>query len=96
MDRSRHKTTKNLEGFHVDRFINNRFFKYLNELKDQIFQVEMSKTRIQHKEPIIVWFFILLYAKVTMWQLKNIFLSSFCDTNKYEMIEMDTESLLGT
>ena len=79
----------------MDRFINNRFFKSLNELKDQIFEVEMSKTRNEHKEPIIVGFFILLYAKITMLQLKNIFLSSFCDTNKYELIEMDTESLLG-
>ena len=80
----------------MDRFINNRFFKSLNELKDQIFEVEMSKTRNEHKEPIIVGFFILLYAKITMLQLKNIFLSSFCDINKYELIEMDTESLLGT
>ena len=80
----------------MDRFINNRFFKSLNELKDQIFEVEMSKTCIEHKKLIIVGFFILLYDKITMLQLKNIFLSSFCDTNKYELIEMDTESLLGT
>ena len=80
----------------MDRFINNRFFKSLNELKNQIFEVEMSKTRIEHKEPIIVGFFILLYIKISMLQLKNIFLSSFFDTNKYELIEMDTESLLGT
>ena len=47
----------------------------------------MSKTRIAHKAPIIVGFFILLYARITMLQLKNNFLSSFCDTNKYELIK---------
>ena len=71
MDRSRHTTTKYLKGSHVDKFIDNSFFKSLNELKDQIFEVEMSKTRIEHKEPIIVGFFILLYAKITMFQLKT-------------------------
>ena len=56
----------------------------------------MSKTRIEHKEPIIVGFFILQYAKLTMLQflkLKYNFFSSFCDPNKYELIEMDTDSL---
>ena len=71
MDRSRHMTTKYLKGSHVDKFINNRFFKSLNELKDQIFEVEMSKTRIEHNEPITVGFFILLNAKITMFQLKT-------------------------
>ena len=35
-------------------FFNNRFFKSHNELKDQIFEVGMSKTSIEHKEPIFL------------------------------------------
>ena len=93
MDRSQHTTTKYLKGSHVDQFINNGFFKSLNELKDQIFEVRMSQTRFENKEPIIVGIFILLYTKITMLQIKNIFLYSFCDPNKYELIEMDTDSL---
>ena len=65
----------------------------MNELPEQIYEVEMSKTRIEHKEPIIVGFFILQYAKLTMLQLKYNFFSPFCDKNKYELIEMDTDSL---
>ena len=92
MDRSRHTNTKYVKGSQVDKFINNRFFKTMNELPEQIYEVQMSKTRIEHKEPIIVGFFILQYAKLTMLQLKYNFFP-FCDKNKYEIIEMDTDSL---
>ena len=93
MDRSRHTNTKYVKGSQVDKFINNRFFMTMNELPEQIYQVEMSKSRIDHKKPIIVGFFILQYAKLTMIQLKYDFFSHFCDKNKYELIEMDTDSL---
>ena len=85
MDRSRHTNTKYVKGSQVNKFINNRFFKTMNELPEQIYEVEMSKSRIDHKEPIIVGFFILQYAKLTMLQLKYNFFSPFCDKNKYEV-----------
>ena len=48
-----------------------------------MFEVEMYKTRIELKDPIIVGIFILLYAKNIMLHLSN----------KFELIEMDTDSL---
>ena len=53
----------------------------------------MSKTRIEHKETIDDGFFILQYANLTLSQLKYNSFSSFCDPNKYEFIEMDTNIL---
>ena len=53
----------------------------------------MSKTRIEHREPIIVGFFMLEYAKITMSEVKYHFLSSIGDPNKYELNEIDTDSL---
>ena len=53
----------------------------------------MVKPEVNHKEPIIVGFFILQYAKLTMLQLFYNFLQLFCDSQKYELIEMDTDSL---
>ena len=47
MDRSWHTSTKYV------KFINNRFFQFLNELPDHIYELEMSKVRIEHKEPIV-------------------------------------------
>ena len=93
MDRSRHTTTKYVRGPQVDKFINNRFCKTLNELPEEIYEVELNKTRIIHKEPLLFGFFILQYAKLTMLQLKYNFFSTFCDNNKYELSEKDTDSL---
>ena len=53
----------------------------------------MVKSEVNHKEPIIVGFFILQYAKLTMLQLFYNFFQLFCDSQKYELIEMDTDSL---
>ena len=47
MDCSRHTNTntyENLKGSHVDKFINKKFFKSLNELPGQIYEVEINKT----------------------------------------------------
>ena len=65
----------------------------MNELPEQIYEVKMSRIPIEHKEPIFVGFFILQYAKLTMLQIKYNFFSSFCDPNKYELIEMDSNGL---
>ena len=57
MDRSRHINTKYVKGPQVDKFLNNRYFKTLNELPDKIYEVESNKTRIIQKEHLIVVFF---------------------------------------
>ena len=93
MDRSQHTNIKFVKGSQVDKFFKTSFFKSLYELPDQIYVVDMSKTGIERREPIIVGFFVLLYAKITMLQVKYNFLSSVCDPNKYELIELDTDSL---
>ena len=53
-------------------------------------------SQVNHKEPIIVGFFILQYAKLTMLQLFYNFFQLSCYSQKYELIEMDTDSLYMT
>ena len=53
----------------------------------------MAKAEIEQREPIIVGFFILQYAKLRMLGLYYNFFDRFCDVNKFEELEMDTESL---
>ena len=93
MDRSKHTETKYVIGSHVDKIINNQFFKNMNELPYNIFEAELSKKEVVHKEPIIIGFFILQYAKLTMLELYYNFFYKYCDVNKFELIEMDTDSL---
>ena len=89
MDCSRHTVTKNLTDEKSHSAINCKTFKRLNRITDQLYEVELVKSEIEHKEPIIVGFFILQYAKLRMLELYYNFFKKFCDTDRYEEIEMD-------
>ena len=45
------------------------FSKKLNHLNDNLYEIESAKADVEHKEPIIVGFFILQYAKLGMLEL---------------------------
>ena len=46
-----------------------------------------------YRGPIIVGFFILQYAKLRMLELYYNFFHKYCDENKFEELEIDTDSL---
>ena len=54
---------------------------------------ELLKSTIEHREPIIVGFFKLQYAKLRMLQLYYNFYDEFYDANNFEEFEMDTDLL---
>ena len=56
-------------------------------------EVELAQSEIELRKPIIVGFFILQYAEFRMLQLYYNFLERFCDVNKIEELETETESL---
>ena len=58
-----------------------------------LYEVELLKSTIEHREPIIVGFFILQYAKMRMLELCYNFFDKFCYVKKFEELEMDTDSL---
>ena len=68
-------------------------FKRLNHITDQLYEVELVKSEIKHREPIIVGFFILQYEKLRTLELFCNFFKKFCDTDKYEEREVDTDCL---
>ena len=59
MDRSRHTVTKYLNDEKTHSATNDKHFKRLNFITDQLYVVELVKSEIEHREPIIVGFFIL-------------------------------------
>ena len=93
LDRSHHTVTKCLSNEKTYGAINIKFFKRLDHLNDQLCEVELAKAEIQHGKPIIGGFFILQYAKFKMLELYYNFFERFCDVNKFEELEMDTDSL---
>ena len=65
----------------------------MDHINDQLYEKELAKAEIEHREPIIVEFFILQYAKLRMLELYYNFLETFREVNKFEELEMDTDFL---
>ena len=93
MDRSRQTVTKYLNDEKTHGAINTNLFKRLDYINHQLFEVECAKAEIEHRDSIIVGFFILQYANLRMLELYYNFFERFFDGNKFEEIEMDTDSL---
>ena len=93
MDRSRHTVTKYLSDEKTHAAINSKLFKNLDHVNNSLHEVELAKAQIEHKEPIIVAFFILQHAKLRKLDLYYNLLNKFCDLTKFEELEMDTDSL---
>ena len=93
IDRSRHTVTKYLSDEKTHAAINSKLFKRLDHLNISLYEVELAKAENEHIEPIIVGFFVLQYAKLRMLELYYNFFTRFCDANKFEEMEMDTDSL---
>ena len=93
MDRSRHTVTKYLTDGKIHSAINNKKFRRLRHITDQPFEVEVFKSEIEHREPIIVGFFTLQNAKLRMLELYYNFFKKLCDTDKYEELGIDNDSL---
>ena len=93
MVRSRHTVTKYLSDEKTHAAINSNLFKKLDHVNNSLYEIELAKAHIENKEPIIVGFFILQYAKLRMLELYYNFFTRFCDVNKFEELEMDTDSL---
>ena len=53
----------------MQRAINSELFKLLNHITDQMYEVELVKPEIQHREPIIVGFLSLQYAKLRILEI---------------------------
>ena len=93
MDQSRHTVTKYLSDEKTHAAVNSKLFKRLDHMNNSLYEAELAKAEIEHKEPIIVGFFILQYAKLRMLELYYNFYTTFCDVNMCEELEMDTDSL---
>ena len=93
MDRSRHTVTKYLIAEKTNAAFNGKQLKRLDDVKNSLYEVELAKVQIEHKEPIIVGYFLLEYAKRRTLELYYNFFTKFCDVTKFQELEMDKDSL---
>ena len=69
MDRSRQTVTKCPTDKKTRAAINSKLSKKLDHANNSLYEVELAKAQIEHKEPIIVGFLILQYAKLGMLEM---------------------------
>ena len=93
MDRNQHTVTKYLIDKKIHAAFNSKLLKKLEHVNNSLYEVELAKAQIEHKEPIIVGFFIYQYAKRRLLQLYYNFFTRFCEVNKFEELEKNTDSL---
>ena len=93
MDRSPHTVTKYLSDKKTREAIRSKLFKKLEHVNNSLYEVKLAKAQVEQKEPIIVGFFNLQYAKRLKLELYYSFCTKFCDVDKLEEMEMDTDSL---
>ena len=93
IDQSQHTVTKYLTDRTTHVAINSNLFKKLDHVNNSLYEVELAKAQIEHKKPIIVDPGILQYAKLQMLELYYNSFTRFFDVNKFQDLEMDTDSL---
>ena len=79
-----------LETKKIHKAINYQFIKRLNIVAKDLYELELVKPTKEHREPIIIGFFILHYAKLRTLELFYDFFDKFLDVYKIEELEMDT------
>ena len=92
-NRSRHTVTKYLSDGKTHAAINSKLFNRIDHMNISLYEVELAKAQIEHKEPIFVGFFILQYSKLRLLELNYNSFTKFCGLSKFEELEMDTDSL---
>ena len=93
MGTSRHTVKKYLNDEKTHSANINKVTKQLKFTTDQLYEVKLVKSEIEHREPIFFGIFILQYFQLRLLELHYNFFEKFCDTEKYEELERDIDSL---
>ena len=93
MDKEKHLYTDYAEGRGSAQIkINDPRFKKCTAIEDDLFEVEMAKSKITFDLPIQLGYHILQLAKLRMLQFRYDCLGQYCDVKDFEYLEMDTDS----
>ena len=91
-NKERHRQVKFCGDDEVPNLINSPFFRELNPIDDDTYEVQSSKKKIKLDLPLRVGFFVYQYAKLRMLQFYYDFLDKYVDRSDFEHCEMDTDS----
>lgn len=77
----------------VSQLINNKQFRSLNELNNDIIEFESAKSLIKLDVPVQIGFFVLEYGKLALLSFYYDFMIKYLPFDSFSLIEADTDAL---
>jgi hypothetical protein len=94
VNKSKHTDVEFIRGKQQVKLLANQpRYKDMTLLDEDLFEVQMAKKVINQDIPIILGFFVLAYAKLRMLSFYYDSLCKYVDKEKFQCIQMDTDSL---
>ena len=77
----------------TQKLVNDSLFRKLTPLTENVFEVEMAKSKLNWNLPLEIGFFAYQYAKLRMLQFHFDLVDKYLSRDDYQLCEMDTDSL---
>ena len=88
----RHREVQFCEETKASRLINKPFFRQIEQIDENTFEVQSCKKKIKLNLPMQIGFFVNQYAKLRMLQLYFDFMDKYLDGRDLQYCEMETDS----
>ncbi|KXJ10780.1 hypothetical protein AC249_AIPGENE21810, partial [Exaiptasia diaphana] len=88
----KHRDVKFCADSKASLMVNSPFFRQLDSIDEDTYEVQMGKKRINLNLPIQVGFFVYQYANLRMLQFYYGFMNKYVNRSDFEYILMDTDS----
>ena len=91
-DQERHREVQFCEETKASRLINKPFFRQIELIDKNTFEVQSCKKKIKLNLPMQIGFFVYQYAKLRMLQFYFDFMDKYLDRSNFKYCEMDTDT----
>ena len=88
----RHRDIKYCTEVGTSSHINNKRFRQLDVVTDDVYEITSNKARLTYDLPLHIGFFVYQYAKLRMLQFYYDFVDRYVERPLYQYCEMDTDS----
>ena len=77
----------------TQKLVNDSLFRKLTPITENVFEVEMAKSKLNWNRPLQIGFFVYQYDKLRMLQFYFDLVDKYLSRDDYQLCEMDTDSL---
>ena len=88
----RHRDVKYCTKRGAAILINNRRFRQLNVVDEDVYEIAMNKRSVSYSLPLHIGFLVYRYAKLRMLQFYYDFIDTYIERPRFQYCEMDTDS----